>query len=317
MIIAMDAMGGDEGPIPVLEGVKLFIESSQEDDKVILVGEKSVLENNSWIKKDKKLEYIESGMSVDMHTSPSEALKTKTDSSISVGLKLHKEGKADAFFSVGNTGVVMAFALVNLGRIKNVSRPAVACLFPTIADPTLIVDGGANVDCKPSVLYQFGQMGSIYYSKLFDCEKPRIGLISIGEEPSKGNEQTLLAHKLFEKSNLNFIGNIEGSDIFKGKSDVIVMDGFVGNVVLKFAESIIIFLTSFLGKSVQIPYDMVKKLTSDEYGAAPLIGVNGIVFIGHGKASPLGVKNGLCSVKKAFAKNINGFLSENLSAQKK
>ncbi len=315
MKIAMDAVGGDEGSSPVVEGVRLFLESSAEDE-VVLVGRKKILDENPWILKEKRVEFVEAEEEVDMQTSPSDALRTKTNSSISVGLKLHKGGKADAFYSVGNTGVVMAFALVNLGRIKNILRPAVACLFPTTENPVLVIDSGANVDCKPSVLSQFGQMGSIYYSKLFDIDKPRVGLLSIGEEPTKGNEQTLQAYKLMEKTELNFIGNLEGGDIFKGRADVIVMDGFVGNIVLKFAESIIGFLTSFLGKTVQIPSDMAKKLTSDEYGAAPLIGVNGIVFIGHGRTSPRGVKNGLLTVKKTFSQNINGILTENFSRQK-
>ncbi|MBN1150016.1 phosphate acyltransferase PlsX [candidate division WOR-3 bacterium] len=307
MIIAIDAMGGDEGFAPIVEGVKLFVDSTQ-DDQVILVGEKEVLDANSWILKDKRLQFIESKDSVDMNIIPSEALKTKTNSSISVGLNLHKKGKADAFFSVGNTGVVMAFALVNLGRIKHILRPALACFFPTMSKPTLIIDSGANVDCKPPLLRQFGQMGSVYYSKLYDVKTPKVALLSIGEEPSKGNEQTLQAYKLFEKSDLNFIGNIEGGDIFKGKADVVVVDGFVGNIILKFAESMIEFLNSFFGKTVQIPSEMARKLTSEEYGAAPLIGVNGIVFIGHGKTSPLGVKNGLETVKKTYSQKIKEVL---------
>lgn len=304
MIIAIDAMGGDEGFAPIVEGVKLFIDSNQ-GDKVILVGEKIVLDSNHWIQKDGRLEFIESKDSVDMNILPSDALKTKTESSISVGLNLHKRGKADAFFSVGNTGVVMAFALINLGRIKNILRPALACFFPTMTEPTLIIDSGANVDCKPPVLKQFGQMGSVYYSKLYDVKEPKVALLSIGEEPTKGNEQTLQAFKLLKNSDLNFTGNIEGGDIFKGKANVVVVDGFVGNIILKFAESMIEFLNSFFGKKVKIPSDMAKKLTSEEYGAAPLIGINGIVYIGHGKTSPLGVKNGLETIKKTYSQKIN------------
>lgn len=304
MRIAVDAMGGDDGYLPIVEGVKLFLQES-DDSEIILVGEKDILNKVIDVTKYKNLSIVEGKDSVDMKTSPSEALRSKKDSSISVGIMLHKEGKADAFFSAGNTGVVMAFSIMILKRLSNVKRPAIAATFPTVKNQSLLVDAGANVDCKAINLLQFGAMGSAYYSKLMDVEKPSIGLLSVGEENSKGNEQVVLANKLFRKSNLNFYGNIEGYDIFSGLVDVIVVDGFTGNIILKYSESLFKQLIKMAGGEKFFPKVLMKKFDSDEQGAVPLIGLNGNILIGHGNTSPKAVKNAFYTIRNSFLKKVN------------
>ncbi|MGC9366202.1 MAG: phosphate acyltransferase PlsX [bacterium] len=311
MRIAIDAMGGDQGFIPIVEGVKLFLEKC-EDTEILLVGEKRKLEQKFDFSKPEfnSLSLIEGEGSVDMHISPSEAVKTKKNSTISVGLKLLKQQQCDAFISAGNTGVIMAFALLILGRQKNIHRPALACFLPTLKEPSLLIDVGANVDCKPVNLFQFGIMGSIYYSKLLDVEKPTIGTLSIGEEPTKGNEQILKAAKLFQNSSLNYQGNIEGDDILLGKTNIVVTDGFIGNILLKFGERMLEVILKLAGGSVKLPSEIKNKFSSDAYGAVPLLGVNGVVFVGHGKSSANAIKNALQSVRKTYLKDVQHCIAE-------
>lgn len=314
MKIAVDAMGGDCGSFPIVEGVKLFIQDT-DDTEIILVGEKDRIKEHltSSDLENGRIEIVDAKGNVDMHIAPSEAIKTKKDSSISIGIKLHREGKADAFISTGNTGVIMAFALITLGRLKNIKRPALACFLPSMKKPILLIDVGANVDCKPLNIYQFGIMGSVYYSNLLDKKKPVIGLLSIGEEPTKGNEQTLSAYKLFKNSSLNFVGNVEGNDILSGETNVIVTDGFVGNVLIKFGESVFELIMKVAGSSINISPDIRNKFSADEYGGAPLLGINGFVFICHGKSSPIAIKNSLHSVRKTYHKDINKIIKNIVS----
>jgi glycerol-3-phosphate acyltransferase PlsX len=219
---------------------------------------------------------------------------------------MQKEKRANAFVSAGNTGAFMANAILICGRIEGINRPAIAGLFPTVNDrPTLVLDVGANVDCKPATLFQFGLMGSVYASLMTGNTSPRIGLLSIGEEKTKGNEQVVETYERFKQSGMNFVGNVEGRDILEGRADVVVCDGFVGNIILKFTESIEGFLTiklrrqinknlfSRLGAALLTPFLRRLRQTFDysEYGGAPLLGVDGVCIVCHGSSSPKAIKN--------------------------
>jgi phosphate acyltransferase len=242
---------------------------------------------------------------ISMHDAPTAALKTKKDSSIAVGVSLHRDGKADAFVSAGNTGAVLSASTLILGRIEGVSRPTIGTLLPTSGTPCLMVDAGTNVDCRPRHLFEFGLMGSTYVSAMLGIARPRVGLLSIGEEDVKGNEASLEALAMFRRSALNFIGNIEGRDILAGKADVVVCDGFVGNILLKFGESVPAFLkarfTAFAGRSLwntllilparKAMRSVLRDLDYQEQGGVPLLGVNGVSIIGHGGSTPKAIKN--------------------------
>jgi glycerol-3-phosphate acyltransferase PlsX len=245
-----------------------------------------------------------------------------------VGLELQKSGYADAFISAGNTGAVMAGALLTLGRIKGISRPAIVTIFPTQGLPCLVLDVGANAECRPEHLVQFAIMGHIYAIDVLGRERPRVGLLSIGEEPSKGNDLTVATHQLLSAllsaSNLNFIGNVEGRDVLRGAMDVVVCDGFVGNVVLKFGESFIDFLADSVREEVsksrlaglgallmRSALDSVRrKIDYAEYGGAPLLGVNGIVVIGHGGSSVKAFRNAIDVARTAAARKLNRHIEE-------
>ncbi|MBU2471831.1 MAG: phosphate acyltransferase PlsX, partial [Bacteroidetes bacterium] len=241
-----------------------------------------------------------------------------------VGLTLHKEGKADAFISAGNTGAVMSASTIILGRAEGVSRPTIGTPFPTEKGPCLLLDAGANVDCKPQHLLEFGMMGSIYANYILGYDNPTVGLINIGEESTKGNEITLEAYNLLQKSKLNFIGNIEGRDILKGKANVIVCDGFVGNIVLKFAESVLGLLkakfkdytaSNLLNKIwVGLMYRTLKKILKDfdyqEHGGVPLLGVNGISIIGHGGSTPKAIMNMILKAEDMLIKEVDRHIAE-------
>lgn len=261
---------------------------------------------------------------VSMEDAPSVVLRKKRQSSIRLGMELQREGAVDAFVSAGNTGAVMAAALSTLGRIENISRPAIVTIFPTKKEPCLLLDVGANVDCKPRHLAQFAVMGHIYARDVLGREEPRIGLLSIGEERGKGNEVTVAAYRLLEESGLNFIGNVEGGDVLKGPADVIVSDGFVGNVVLKFGESFLDFLmegvkeqirssvVGRLGAMLMRPalHAVRKRIDYQEYGGAPLLGVDGIVVIGHGGSSVKAYGNAIRVARLAVERKLNRHIED-------
>jgi len=246
-------------------------------------------------------------------------LKKKQDSSILVGLRLQKENKANAFISIGNTGAVMAASVFTLGRIANVSRPPIGESFPTDEGLSIVLDVGANVDCKPIHLLEFAVMGVVYANHIFNVENPRVALLNVGEEESKGDALSVEAYQLLKQSKLNFIGNVEGRDILRGKAEVIVCDGFVGNVVLKLTESVLTVLRNkfsnyasqdFFKKIwVGMMYGTLKKILKDfnyeEYGGVPLLGVNGITMISHGSSSPLAIKNMILKAKRMYEEKIN------------
>lgn len=300
-------MGGDYAPSVTVEGAISALKESRGRFDVLLVGDKdkitSILSKNNWSFPEEKI--VHAPETIEMTDIPTVAIKSKPNSSMSICIDLIKQGKAHAFVSAGNTGAVMTISTLKLGRIQGISRPAIATLVPTLKGKSLFLDVGANVDCKPFQLYEFALMGMVYMKEIFGIENPRIGLLSIGEEDTKGNEVTIAANKLLKESRLNFIGNVEGRDILKGDVEIIVGDGFIGNIVLKFAEGFLQFFiqklrdkskSSFidklkLGFAKPILKDILKVFDYQQYGGIPLLGVNGIVIIGHGSSSPLAIKN--------------------------
>ncbi|MDD3803837.1 MAG: phosphate acyltransferase PlsX [bacterium] len=331
----LDAMGGDIGLSVNLEGALMASRSFSQEDTIILTGVRSEIEK---MIKDKrmsfgcKIEIIDAANNVGMGDSPTKALQEKPESSIAKGLDLVKSKRADAFFSPGNTGVILAFSLVKLGRLRGVNRPALGVIFPVGRHP-LMLDVGATPDYKPENLYQFALLGHEYMKIMRDNDKPVVGLLSIGEENSKGSVPYQRAFDLIKQDKeINFLGNIEGDDFFKDKVDVIVTDGFTGNILLKFAEGmvhwfkvsfktsvkplpiailgVILSFPGFLG----IPFFLVsikkllKKVSYDEIGGAPLLGVDGVVLIGHGKSNPKAVRSGILNAKKLVEHNFIGEL---------
>jgi glycerol-3-phosphate acyltransferase PlsX len=308
--IALDAMGGDHAPSVVVEGAVLA--AQQLGVHVILVGPDSVVasELNRFPGYPKDLiSIVHAPDVVGMSESPAISFRQKKNSSIQVGLKLVKEGHADGFVSAGNTGAVMMASTLVLGRIPGIERPAIASLIPTKANrPVVVLDMGASVDCKPEHLAQFATMGSYFAQSVFNTDTPRVGLLSNGEEPEKGNQAVQGAFELIKSMPLNFIGNVEGKDILDGVADVVVCDGFVGNVILKFGEGIssALFghfkeaakggcLRSKLGLLLLKPLlkSIHKKYDYEEYGGAPLLGVNGVSIISHGRSSAIAIKNAI------------------------
>jgi glycerol-3-phosphate acyltransferase PlsX len=246
-----------------------------------------------------------------MDESPSSVVRRKRDSSIWVATQLVKDGKAEAVISAGNTGASMATALFILGPLAGVERPAIATLLPTLTGTALMIDVGANVDCKPAHLFQFGIMGHVYAQQMLNVTSPRVGILSIGEEDGKGNELTRDAFKLLKESDLNFVGNVEGRDVYRGGADVVVCDGFIGNVALKISEGLADALVKFLKREiVATPMGKFgafflkpaftrfrKKIDYAEYGGAPLLGVNGISIICHGRSTAYAIKNAIRMAK--------------------
>ena len=325
--IAVDAMGGDFAPFSIVAGAVLAQRAYGNDTELTLVGDKAQIEAelNNLNAGELPINVIHSSQVIDMAEEAAESVRKKPDSSIVVALGLQKKSESDAFISAGNTGAVMAASLIVLGRLQAVNRPAIGAFFPTERGAALVLDVGANSDCKAQNLFQFGLMGSIYFSQIFGNENPRVGLLSIGEEKSKGNELTIASHKLLSAADLNFAGNIEGRDILKGKADVVICDGFVGNIILKFAESIDSFLGELVRRQVRVNLlakigalllapafkDLKKNLDYAEYGGAPLLGINGVSIICHGKSSPKAIKNAVGMVERKINRLIEARLAAN------
>jgi len=317
--IALDAMGGDYAPQEIVKGALDALPESAVH--VILVGDereiRKILDAHKGRAND-NISVIHAGEVIGMDESPALAVKQKKDSSINVAVRLLKQGRADALISAGNTGALMAASLFGLGRIKGIERPAIATIFPTAGKSVLLLDMGANVDCKPKHLKQFAQMGSLYAEHVMHRENPKIGLLNIGEEPGKGNELTVQTYPLLKTSKLNFIGNVESKEILEGKVDVIVCDGFIGNLILKFGETIgkTVFtllkkeiaknpLTKFGALFLLPAFHSLKKMVEyDEYGAAPLLGIDGVVFKAHGRAKSRAIKNAIKTTAEAVSERI-------------
>lgn len=311
--IAIDAMGGDNSPGQIVQGCIDAINTQQGFELVLVGNEKAIkklLERNKKVDKD-RISIVHTPDVITNEDSPVTAIKKKTDSSMVVGLNLLKDGKIDAFLSAGNTGALMAGALLIVGRIKGVDRPALAPFIPTIKGKTMLIDAGANTDCRPLNYKQFAIMGSIYMNKVFNIKNPNVGLVNVGVEETKGNSVIRQAFKMLSETNLNFIGNIEGREIMQGKVDIIVCDGFVGNVVLKTiegtAEAVFSLLKRELTKNVfskLIALPMKKgmrrlKKENDytEYGGAPFIGIDGAVIKCHGSSNSKSIQTAILQAK--------------------
>lgn len=329
--VALDAMGGDDAPGAIIEGAIQAIKEI-DDVEIILVGDEkaieSELEKRSFSHESISIRHAEEA--VGMEESPSSALRKKKKSSIHVGVKMIKEGEADAFVSAGNTGAVMAVATVFLNTVEGIDRAAIAVPLPTQTGHTVLLDAGANVTCKAAHLYEFGVMGSIYAQYVLEDELPRVGLLSIGEEETKGNDVTREAFEMLTESSINFIGNVEAKLFYKGIAEVVVCDGFTGNITLKISESLVdlislslkdIFKGSLRGKLGYLFLRPLleafkKRLDHAEVGGAPLLGINGAVFISHGSSGPKSIRSAILGAKKFVVEDVNGHIQESLGANK-
>lgn len=327
--IVVDAMGGDEAPLNDVSGAIIAAESKPDTIEIILVGKEKLIKDELLKHKVslKNISIVNADEVITMEDSPTDSLKSKPGSSINVGINLVKEKKADAFVSAGNTGAVMSASILRLGRIEGVGRPTIGSLFPTDFGKTMVFDVGASVDCKAKHLLEFAVMGNIYMKSIYNVNSPKIGLLSVGEEKSKGDTLTLEAYELLEKSGMNFIGNVEGRDVLRGKADVIVCDGFVGNVILKFAESVLdvikgkfrayaakgFFKKIWIGMMYGTLKNVVlKDFDYQEYGGVPLLGINGVTIIGHGKSSPIAIKNMIFRAEEMVSKKVNEKIKDQL-----
>ena len=325
--IAVDAMGSDSAPEAEVEGALLAAEEF--DAKILLVGREEVLRQElaKHFPARGQVEIVHAKDVVTMEDNPAKALRSKRGSSIHTGAQLVSDGKAAGFVSAGNTGAVMATALQVMGRIPGVYRPAVAQIFPTSqGGRTLVLDVGANVDCTAGMLLQFAVMGDVYTRVLFNCEEPRIGLLSIGEEERKGNELTKETTPLLKQQPFDFVGNVEGRDLYSGKADVIVCDGFVGNVALKVSEGLVKTIKTILIQSLeatvmrQIGYSLAKgafdefqkRVDYEEYGGAPMLGVRGGVIICHGRSTKHAIKNAIRMAIEFETGGLNRQIEENI-----
>jgi len=313
MRIALDAMGSDRAPAIEVEGAIRAFQTLRGDTSLVLVGDREAIERELARHDDAprdRIEIVHAPTRVEMGESPAQAIRRKPDSSIVVGLNLHKAGEVDAFISAGSTGATMAGSLVILRPLPGVDRPPVGAILPTSQGHTLLIDAGANVDTRPQQLLQFAHLGSIYVQDLMGIERPRVGLLNIGEEPEKGNEHALASHQLLSASTLNFVGNVEGRDIIDHKCDVLVCDGFVGNVLLKFYESSAAFILRLLRKEMSdanVELDLkrlYKILDYTEYGGAPLLGINGVVIICHGGSPPHAITNAIRVAAQAVEQDM-------------
>ncbi len=325
-IIAVDVMGGDYAPEEVVKGA---IEAAKAFDvKIILVGRQDCIEGI--LKKhpidDLPIEIHHAPEVVTMNDAPFEAIRRKKNSSIKVALELAKSGKAHAVYSAGNSSVTLATAMFVLGRLPQVERPALAGIIPTLNGRFVLIDVGGIVDCRPSHLVQFAIMGHVFAKYILNIENPRLGILNIGQETVKGNDLVKKTFSFLEKRPLNFIGNVEGGDVLHGKADVVICDGFVGNVALKIgegmAEAFLTLIRQEIQKSLLARIGVIlvkrslrnvfKRWDYSEHGGAPLLGVNGIVIIGHGRSKAKAIKNGIRMADQFVTQKINLHLEKGL-----
>ncbi|MGM9512109.1 phosphate acyltransferase PlsX [Larkinella sp. GY13] len=312
MRIAVDAMGGDFAPDAIVEGVVMAAKELPSDVTIVLVGKQRVIEDllQKYNYAGSSVEIVHAEDVVEMGEHPTKALSQKPNSSIGVGFKLLRDKLVDAFCSAGNTGAMHVGALFSIKAIEGVMRPAIAGFVPQLSGGfAVIVDIGANADCKPEMLLQFGEIGSIYAQYTFGIDKPRVALMNIGEEEQKGSLIAQAAYQLLKDSRkINFVGNMEGGDFFRDKADVIVTDGFTGNILFKMGESIY-EMTKELGLS----HEFTDKTNYESVGGSPIVGVNGNVIIAHGISSPLAIKNMLSLAKKQVESNAYTKIAQALS----
>jgi len=321
MRIAVDAMGGDFAPREIVAGAVQAARDLKHIKTLYLVGDRAAVEAE--LAKHgpvpASIQIHHATQVVEMNESPASAVRKKKDSSIARAVDLVKSREADAVFSAGSTGAAVACCQLKLRTLEGIIRPAIAAVFPSPTKPFLLIDAGATPDCTPDILRQFAIMGSVYSKKILGVDNPRVGLMSIGEEDAKGNETTKETFGLLEKSHLNFAGNIEGHDLFEGEIDVVVCDGFVGNVILKTSESVGHAISTWIKQEfVQNPIRIFgalllrgalksfkKKINPEAYGGAPLLGINGVCGIGHGSSSAYAIFNGIRAAAEAVQHDIN------------
>ncbi len=328
MRIAIDAMGGDNAPDEIIAGALEAVEVLEQGDSLILVGDQEIIQSQVPSKKryQSVISVVHAPDNIAMDEAPIESLRKKPKSSIAAAAKLAKRDQADAVISAGNTGACVAAFQMRMRNLPGVNRPGIAVVFPTVDGPVTICDVGANIACKPLNLHQYGVMASIYSRDVLGIENPRVGLMSIGQEDAKGNEIVKKTRSFMKSdSSINFIGNIEGRDIFRGVCDVAVCDGFVGNVVLKLTEGLVDGLFRAIKDELMkeklrlalkfkpVMMRIYGKYDYNEYGGAPLLGVNGTAVICHGSSSRRTIKNAVLASKRYFTGRINDKIIEQLS----
>ena len=322
--IVVDAMGGDNAPHEIVAGAVMA--ANELGVELTLVGDSDAIRAElGKAPGNPEMRIVHASQVVTMEDHATDALKAKPDSSIAVGLRLVRSGQADAFVTAGNTGAAMAAALLTLGRVRGISRPALATVFPTGDNTlTMLLDVGANADCRPIQLVQFAHMGAAYMERMFNVPKPRVGLVSIGEEDTKGNQLVLEVNQSLRQSKLNFIGNVEGTDLTKGACDVAVMDGFTGNVVIKTAEGMAELMFSELRKAVELtPWNRAaglvlmselrkvrRRLDYREYGGAQLLGVQGVTVIAHGRSNSRAIFNAIKAARDGVQHGVIDMIRE-------
>ncbi len=328
-IIALDAMGGDHAPRAEVEGA--ILAARELGVRILLVGIEDVVRQELDRHKHRGLpiEVVNATEVITMTDSPSQAFRRKKESSLHVAARLVRDGKAEALVTAGNTGAAMTVARFVLGTLPSVDRPALAAAFPNMKEKvSVILDVGANVDSKAAQIEQFAVMGEIYYRAIWGVKRPRVALLSIGEEEMKGNEVTREVFNRLKHLPLNFTGNVEGRDVFRGNVDVIVCDGFIGNIALKISEGVVEHLGGMLKKAIksslasQLGYALSRRAFSEfrkrtdysEYGGAPLLGVRGITVIGHGRSNPNAVKNAIRVAAELCRARVNETIEQELSA---
>jgi glycerol-3-phosphate acyltransferase PlsX len=318
MRIVLDAMGSDTHPEPELQAA---VEASRLfGEDIILVGPTDLLRPRLQALGGNKVRTVHAPEVIEMTDKPAENARKKAQNSMAIGMDLLKSGDGDAFITAGNTGGAMATALFHLGRIRGVKRPALTALFPVKGGHCVVLDIGANAECKPEYLLQFALMGSLYAQKVLNRQSPRVGLLSNGEEAGKGNILVKETYPLLEQSGLNFIGNIEGKELFGGLVDVAVMDGFTGNILLKSSEAVAKLLVDLLkeeiyrnlrtkigGALAKPAFDALKKIMDPgEVGAAPLLGIDGLVFVGHGRSNAHALVSAIKVARASVEANLLG-----------
>jgi len=328
MRIAIDAMGGDNAPGEIISGAVESLEKLDADDKLLLVGPEDVVKEQLAATKVRTdaIDIVHAPETITMDETPIEALRKKRKSSIAIMAKLASKKLTDAVISAGNTGACIAACQMRMRNLPAVNRPGIAVVFPTFEGPVTMCDVGANIACKSINLYQYAVMASLYSEHILAIDKPRLGLLSIGEEDAKGNEVVKKARQLIKSdTNINFIGNIEGRDIFNGVCDVAVCDGFVGNVVLKLTEGLVAGLFKAIKHELMqenlrlamkfkpVMTGIYKKYDYNEYGGAPLLGVNGTAVICHGASTSKTIKNAILASKKYYTMKINDQIVQHLS----
>ena len=321
--IAVDAMGGDFAPHAIVKGALAALREGIAEP--VLVGDEAVV--RPLLGNDSGVRIVHTPVSVEMHEAASSALRKKRDSSMNRAFMLHKEGEVEGVVTAGNSGAAMAFAIFTLGRIQGVERPAFLTLHPNAkGELSVLLDAGANVDCKPGHLLQFGIMGHVYTKYALGIESPKVGLLSNGEEETKGNELTRDAHALLKNARINYIGYVEGTDMYDGSTDVVVSDGFVGNVALKISEGVAEAITTFLKDRIRKSFrnklgylllsnvlkELARTVDYSEYGGAPILGCEGATIICHGKSNEKAIKNAIGQAKELAVTKVPQHMMESM-----